>query len=108
MNGVSRFITHALLKKEMRVGSCVGVWYRYPHESRPRSVRVVVRDRRRSIADGVARAIARDHGWTDVRVAPHPAMALLALLRTRPTHPAAHAFAYAAVQPPRYKLPSRP
>ena len=86
-------------------GSTVGVWYRYPSDVHPRSITVRI-ETHASIADAVARSIARDASWEDILLSPTPTLSLLARLHAQPNADIQHALSYAGIQPPAYRPPS--
>lgn len=75
------------------------VWYRYPREAVPRVAAVELVHQGSSIADGVARAIARDCGLRRVALSRTPTLELLEHLRATPNADMEYALRYASIVP---------
>ena len=83
-------------------GRVVHLWYRYPSEPFPRSVRARVIDPSVSIADAVSLSIARDTGNEEVLASSTPTLELMRQLQREPNMEVEYALAYTCVQPPSF------
>lgn len=81
-------------------GKTLDIWYRYPSEEHPRTVRVKVTCQSTSIADAVSVAVGKDMNMDDVVSSSTPTIRLLERLKEQPNPEVAHALYYASIQPP--------